>query len=817
MATGTLEQTAVSVTPATQRRIRKAAVLGAGIMGARIACHFANIGVPVLLLDIVPRELTAEETAAGLTLQSPKVRNRPVNDLFNAAVKANPSPIYDKSYLNRISLGNFDDDMKKIAECDWIIEVVVERLDIKKIIYEQVEKYRKPGTLITSNTSGIPFHMLAEGRSADFQANFAGTHFFNPPRYLPLLEIIPAPQTSPEVVDFLMHYGDLYLGKKTVLCKDTPAFIANRVGIFAIADLFRLVDKYELSVEEVDKLSGPLIGHAKSATFRTMDLVGLDTSIKVAKGIKENCPNDERKEVFDLPAFVMYMEQNNLLGDKTGQGFFKKSKNEKGEKVILTFDLKTQQYREGKKVTSDLLDKLKNEDDVTKRIVAVHNATDKYGQFMRESAYGLFTYVSHRIPEIADELYRIDSALAAGFGWQYGPFETWDILGLVGTLAKMKSDGHKVAPWVDEMVAAGHTAFYKVINGRRNYYDIPSKSYKELPGGGSFIYLDDLRTSNVVWKNSGSSLFDLGDDVLLLEFHSKMNTMGAEVLEGLNKAIDKAEKGYRGLVVGNQGENFTLGANLVMVMMMASEQDWDELDFATRFFQNTNMRARHSSVPVVVAPHTMTLGGGCELSMHSDSVQAAAETYIGLVEVGVGLIPGGGGTKEMAMRMSDRWEDGDVELNILKKYFINIATAKVATSAAEAFDMDIFRQGQDRISVNKGRQLADAKARVLELSEAGYTQPLPRKDIRVIGKQGLGMVYAGAYQMRFAGYASEHDEKIAQKIGYILCGGDLSSPTMVTEQYLLDLEREAFLSLCGERKTLERIAHTLKTGKPLRN
>ena len=793
-----------------KRRIRKVAVLGAGIMGSRIAMHFANIGVEVLLLDMVPQDLSEEEK------QDPKARNRLVNELFQKALKSKPSPVYHKNVVNRITLGNFEDDLHKIKDVDWVIEAIIEVLDIKRSLFEKVEKYRTPGTLITTNTSGIPIKMLAEGRSEDFRKHFCGTHFFNPPRYLPLLEIIPHEGTDPEVVDFLMWYGDLYLGKQTVLCKDTPAFIANRIGVFSIMHLFHLIPKYGLTVDEVDKLTGPLIGHPKSATFRTADLVGLDTLIKVAKGVYENCPNDEFREYFKIPDYIQYLADNNLLGDKTGKGFYQKIKKD-GKKEILSFDFNKKEYVPRQKVRSPLLEQLKTTDDLKERLKIIARSDDKYAKFLQESMWGLFSYVSHRIPEIADELYKIDQAMRAGFGWKLGPFEKWDAVGVEYAVQKMEENGYKPADWVKEMLNNGYKSFYTIKDGKKYYYDIYAKDYKEIPGADVYIILDNLRESKVVWQNAGTTLFDIGDGVLCLEFHTKMNTIGSEVIEGINYAIDLAEKYYEGLVIGNQAEHFSVGANLMMIFMLAAEQEFDELDFAVRTFQNTIMRVRYSAVPVVVAPHGYTFGGGCELTMHADAVQAAAETYIGLVEVGVGLIPAGGGSKEMVVRFSDALRKGDVETNVFQEIFMTIATAKVATSAVEAYDYMYLRKGYDRITVNKQRQIADAKRRVLDLVASGYTQPIPRKDIHVMGRTGLGMVEAGVEQMIFAGYATEHDGVIARKLGYVLSGGDLSAESKVSEQYLLDLEREAFLSLAGEPKTLERMQHMLQTGKPLRN
>lgn len=801
-----------------KRTIKKVAVLGSGIMGSRIAMHFANIGVQVLLLDIVPRELNDAEKAKGLSLQDKAVRNRIVNDAFQSALKSKPSPIYEQKFASRISLGNFDDDMAKIADCDWTIEVVVENLEIKKKVFEQVEKHRKPGTLITSNTSGIPIHLMLDGRSDDFQKHFCGTHFFNPPRYLKLLEIIPTPKTDPAIVDFLMHYGDRFLGKTMVLCKDTPAFIANRIGIFAILKVADTMQKLDMTVDEIDKLTGPVIGRPKSATFRTSDVVGLDTLIKVADNLYKGLPDDEGRETFNLPEVIRKMEENKWLGDKTGQGFYKKERKKDGSSEILTLDLKSLEYKEKQKVKFATLESTKTIDNVKDRFKVLLSGKDKAGDFYRDSFYALFQYVTNRIPEVADELYKIDDAVCAGFGWEVGPFETWDLSGFEKTLQKMEEAGYKPNQWVYDMVAGGNTSFYKVEGGIKKYYDIPAKAYKTIPGREAFIILENLKASEkaVVWKNAGASLYDIGDGVLNLEFHTKMNTLGSEVVQGINHAISLAEKEYRGLVIGNQAANFSAGANLALVFMYAIEQEYDEIDFMIKSFQNTMMRARYSSIPVVVAPHGLTLGGGCELSLHADQIQAAAETYIGLVEVGVGLIPGGGGTKEFALRAADRYQQGDVEYNALQNAFMDIAMAKVATSAEEARTMNILRP-VDQITVNKDRQISDAKAAVLKLADAGYVQPAPRKDIKVQGRGGMALFYAGINGMRMANYISDHDVKIAKKIAHVMCGGELSYPQEVSEQYLLDLEREAFLSLTGEKKTLERIQAILQGGKPLRN
>jgi 3-hydroxyacyl-CoA dehydrogenase len=796
--------------------IRKVAVLGSGVMGSRIACHFANIGVQVLLLDIVPKEPNDAEKAKGLTLENKPVRNRIVNEALQSVIKSNPSPVYHSKVVDRITTGNFEDDMKGIAECDWILEAVVENLDIKKKVFDQVEKYRKPGTLISTNTSGIPIHLMLDGRSDDFKTHFCGTHFFNPPRYLKLLEIIPTEQTRKDVVDFFMHYGDRFLGKTTVLCKDTPAFIANRIGVYAIMEVLHAAAKLELSVEEVDKLTGPVVGRPKSATFRTADVVGIDTLIKVANNLVMDAKTDESKDMFVLPAYLKKLDENKWYGDKSKQGFYKKTKNSAGETEILSLNLKTFEYAPQQKAKFATLEATKPIDDIKQRFPILLAGKDKAGEFYRSTFFGLFTYISNRIPEIADTLYQIDEAVCAGFGWDLGPFEIWDSLGVEATLKQMKEAGRKPAAWVDEMVALEFSTFYKIENGVRKFYDISSKSYKPMPGSGEFIILDHIRSTSKVWSNSGATLHDLGDGVLNLEFQTKMNTMGGEIVQAINKSIEIAEKDFRGLVIGNNGPNFSAGANLAMLLMFAIDQEWDEIDLMVRQFQKTMMRARYSSIPVVTAPHGLTLGGGCELNLHADAVQAAAETYIGLVEFGVGLIPAGGGTKEMTLRVSDAYEKGDVELNTLQNAYLTIGMAKVATSASEAFEMNIFRK-HDRISVSERRQIADAKQRVIELADMGYTQPTYRKDIKVQGKAGLAMFVTGANSMVRGQYISEHDQKISEKLAWVMCGGDLSHPQLVSEQYLLDLEREAFVSLCGERKTLERIQHTLKTGKPLRN
>ena len=799
------------------RRIKKVAIIGSGIMGSGIACHFANIGVEVLLLDIVPTELNDKEKAKGLTLENKAVRNRLVNDALATSLKSKPSPIYNQKFASRITTGNIDDDLHLIKDVDWVMEVVVERLDIKKVVFEKIEKHRTPGTLITSNTSGIPIKFMNEGRSEDFQKHFAVTHFFNPPRYLKLFEVVPGPNCDQAVTDFLMMYGDKFLGKTSVLAKDTPAFIGNRIGIFSIMNLFHIVKEMGLSIEEVDKLTGPVIGRPKSATFRTIDVVGLDTLVHTANGVKDNCPEDEMRAQFEIPAFINQMMENKWLGSKTKQGFYKKSVNADGKKEILSLDLNTLEYRSKKRASFATLELTKTIDNVGDRFKVLVKGKDKAGEFYRKCLSALFAYVQNRVPEISDEIYRIDDGLRAGFGWEHGPFEIWNEIGVAAGVELMKAAGKEPAAWVSEMLEKGETSFYTVKEGATYYYDIPAKAQVKKPGQDSFIILDNIRKTSEVFKNSGVSLQDIGDGILNLEFRSKMNTIGGDVLTGLNRAIDIAEKDFQGLVVGNQAPNFSVGANIGMIFMMAAEQEYDELNMAIKYFQDSMMRMRYSSIPTISAPHGMALGGGCEISLHADKVVAAAETYMGLVEFGVGVIPGGGGSKEMALRASDAFKKGDVELNLLQENFLTIGMAKVATSAYEAFDLGLLQKGKDIVVVNKERQIATAKAHAKLIAESGYTQPVARKDVKVLGKQALGMFLVGTDSMEHSKYISAHDQKIANKLANVMAGGDLSEPTLVSEQYLLDLEREAFLSLCTERKTLERIQHMLKTGKPLRN
>lgn len=795
------------------RRIRKVAVLGSGIMGSGIACHLANVGLEVLMLDIVPFDLDEAQK------QIPAARNRIVNAAFEAAKKSKPSPLYDQAFASRIKTGNFDDDLPQIAGCDWIIEVIVERLDIKKQLFEKVEKYRKPGTLISSNTSGIPIHLMSEGRSDDFQQHFCGTHFFNPPRYMRLLEIIPTDKTSPEIVSFFMDYGDRILGKQTVLCKDTPGFIGNRIGVNAIASIFKLTTDLGLKIEDVDALTGPAIGRPNTGTFRLGDLIGHDVSANVLNGLRANCPDDEQVAYYHIPKYLQFLLDNKFLGNKTGQGFYKKTgeKDANGKPVILALNLETLEYEPTKKSGFQSLTVAKQIEELPQRLKALFGMEDKGGELIRLHFAGVFSYVSNRVPEITDALYSIDDAMRTGYNWELGPFQCWDAIGLEKGIAAAEAAGFTIAAWVKEMVAAGNTTFYKIENGVAHYYDLTSKNYLPVPGTEQFIILNNLREKTPVLKNSEMVLHDIGDGILCLEFKSKANAIGEGILRGINESIQLAEDGdWKGLVIGNNATNFTVGANLMMIAMMAYQQEFDELNMAINYFQQTSMRCRYSSIPVVAATQGYTFGGGTELLMHCDSAVCAAESYIGLVEAGVGLIPGGGGTKEFALRASDAFFEGDVQIPTLIEKFKTIAMAGVATSAFEAYKYGYLIPNRDHISVNTMRNIGEAKKVALQLAE-NYVQRQPRQDILVLGRTGLASLYVAAHSLLLGKYASEHDIKIAKKAAYVLCGGDLTGQQRVSEQYLLDIEREAFLSLCGEKKTLERIQFMLTNNKPLRN
>ena len=800
-----------------KRNISKVAVLGSGIMGSGIACHFANIGVEVLLLDICPNELNESEKQKKLSLDSKAVKNRIVNEMFNKCIKSKPSPIYSKSFIKRIKLGNFDDDISKIKSADWIIEVVVEKLEIKQKVFDLIEKHRTPGTIVTSNTSGIPIKLMSEGRSDDFNKNFAITHFFNPPRYLNLFDVIPSPNCDKHLLSFLLKYGEKYLGKTSILAKDTPAFIGNRIGTFGIQSLFHQVKNRDYTIEEIDKLTGSIIGRPKSATFRTADVVGLDTLISVSKGIYDSCKNDESIEIFKEPDFLKKMVKNNALGSKTGKGFYKKIKDNSGKSKILRLDFDSMEYVEQKKVNFDILSKARKIKASNEKFKFLVSGDDKGSNFYKENFSRMFHYIQNRIPEISDSIVSIDEAMKAGFGWKDGPFEIWNYIGINEGKELMKAYGLETAKWIDDMLSNGYNEFYKESEGIVQYYDLKSKKYKAKPGQEGFVILKNILEDKVVWSNSEATLYDIGSDIVNLEFSSKMNVINQNIISSLKKGVEIAEKDYKGLVIGNEGSHFSAGADISMIFLLSVEQEYDELNHVMKIFQDTMMRLRYSAIPVVAAPHGYTLGGGCELCLQCDAVVPYSETYIGLVEAGIGLLPGGGGMKEMILRASDKFKKNDVEVNILQEYFMNIGMGKTATSGFDGYELDYFIKGRDITVMNKKNQINIAKQMALNLFDAGYTKPIERNDIKVLGKQALGMLYVGVDSLRAGDYISDHDKKIANKIAYVLCGGDLSQPSKVSEQYLLELEREAFISLCGERKTLERMQYMLKNGKPLRN
>ena len=793
-------------------KIRKVAVLGSGVMGSGIAAHCANIGLEVLLLDIIPFDLAKEER------KDPAKRNSIVEGALKKAIKQKPAPFYSKSYSSRIQTGNFDDDFEKIRDCDWVIEVVIENLDIKKQIFEKVDKHRRPGSLVTSNTSSIPIHLLSEGRSDDFKVHFCGTHFFNPPRYLKLFEVIPPAETKEEVVQFYMDYGDCYLGKKTVLCKDTPGFIGNRVGFFSGAKMTELTHKYRLKIEEVDSLTGTLLARPKTGHFRLQDLVGLDVSENVMKVIQTSCPDDEyviKSKDFPKPKYMNYLLENKFLGDKSGQGFYKKTRDEEGKRLILALDLETLEYKPSIKPDLPVM-KNKKIEKIEKRLQAIVESEGNGAEFLTEYFGALFAYVSKRIPEISDSIYSIDDAMKAGYAWGYGPFEYWDMLGVDKGIQLAESTGESIADWVKEMVKDGKDAFYQIQGGKKMCYDLSHKIYKILPNQEAFIVLDHNREKSVISKNSEAAIHDIGDGVLCVEFTSKANSIGQGTGLAINEALERAEnEDWKGVVIGNDADNFSVGANLMSVGMLAMQKQFDDLDEMVNAFQQLTMRLRYSSVPTVAATQGYVFGGGCEIAMHCDAVVASPESYVGLVEVGVGLLPGGGGCKEMALRASDKFFEGDVQMPTLQEHFRPIVTASVTTSAPEAYEYNLFIPEKDELSINGARRIAEAKKKVLQLADH-YTQPL-NKEVTVLGRAGLAMLYTAINEFRLGNYMSDYDVEIARKVAYVMCGGDLTYTQKVSQQYLLNLEREAFLSLLGNQKTMNRIQHMLTTNKPLRN
>ncbi|MDQ3135433.1 MAG: 3-hydroxyacyl-CoA dehydrogenase/enoyl-CoA hydratase family protein [Acidobacteriota bacterium] len=801
-------------------RIEKAAVLGAGTMGAQIAAHLANAGIPTLLLDIVPDELTADEQAKKLTLETKAVRNRIARGGYEAAKKSKPATFFAPDKAGLISVGNFADDLAKLKDCDLIIEAVVENLEIKRRLYEQVEKHRRPGSVVASNTSGIPIRQLAADRTEDFRQHFLGIHFFNPPRYLHLVELIPTEWTKPEVSCAMFGFLDERLGKGVVIAKDRPNFIANRIGTYGALVSIHTMLEDGYSIEEVDKMTGQAVGRPKSATFRTFDIVGLDVFLHVAKNLHDAIPDDEDRAAYVTPDFLQQMVERKLLGNKTKGGFYRKQKGEGEKQEIWTLDHASLEYRPAQKLKLPALDAAKNIEDLPARVKALVWGKDRVGQFLWKTMSRTMRYAANRIPEIANNVVEVDRALRWGFSWQLGIFETWDAIGVEKSVTRMKEEGHAIPENVQRMLDADARQFYKNENGQRFFFDFAAGAYQPINEPAGVIVLKSLKErTGVVKKNAGASLIDLGDGVACLELHSKMNAIGADTIQMIKQSLVEVEKNFLGLVVGNQAPQFSVGANLMLMLLEAQEENWEDLDLAIRAFQNATMSLRYSPKPVVVAPFGMAFGGGCEMTLHADRVRASAETYIGLVEVGVGLIPAGGGTKEMLVRAMDAARKGADDADpfpFIKRTFETIALAKVATSAAEARSYGFLRD-EDSVSMNQDRLIADAKQEVLALAKRGYVAPQQRTDIPALGNSSLATLKLGIHQMKRGGFISEHDALIGEKLARILTGGDLNHPTLVSEQYLLDLEREAFLSLCGHRQTQERIAYMLKTGKPLRN
>ncbi len=800
------------------KRIHKAAVLGAGTMGARIAAHLANAGVPCTLLDIVPPDADGP------------ARNKIVHSGLEAAVKSKPAAFFEPSLARLISIGNFDDDMQKLADADWIIEAVAENLDIKRTLLKRVEAVRKPGTITTTNTSGLPVAKIAEGFSEDFRRHWFGTHFFNPPRYMRLLEIIPTPEADRAAMDSIAQFCDLRLGKGIVLAKDTPNFIANRIGTFSVLNVMRVMQEMDMSIEEVDALTGTAVGWPKSATFRTIDLVGLDVLGHVVSNMTQNV-RDERSEL-TLPDFFQKMLERKWLGDKSKGGFYKKQRTANGDER-LGFDWKTLEYRPKQKAKFPALDMAKNVEDTAERLRMLLGGDarkDKAAAFYWKTLPDLWTYAANRIPEISDRVVEIDRAMKLGFNWEMGPFELWDAAGVPATVERMRKEGHPVATNVEKLLSSGATSWYKdekTASGKA-YFDLASSSYKpvEVPEGVSSVTV--LKKSNgVVKKNAGCSLVDVGEGVACLEFHSKMNALGGDIVQMVTQVLKPGSElgaNFDAFVVTNDAPHFSVGANIMLLLMAVQEEEWDDIDLMIRSFQGMTAAIKFSPKPVVVAPFGMALGGGCEISLHAPVRMPHAELYMGLVEVGVGLLPGGGGCKEMTLRAVDsaqsirpdaRGESVEM-MEAMKRAFETIAMAKVSTSANEARNLGFLSSG-DEIVMNRDRVLSDAKARALEMARAGYKAPVPRTDVPAPGESIMATLKLGVHLMRQGEFITDYEVKIGSKVAEVLCGGAVTPGTPISEQYLLDLEREAFKSLCGEKNTQQRIQHTLKTGKPLRN
>jgi 3-hydroxyacyl-CoA dehydrogenase len=805
------------------RDIRKVAVLGAGTMGSRIAAHLAGASIPTLLLDMVPRELTSEEQAKGLTLSDPRVRNRLARAGLEAALKSRPAAFFVPEGARLITLGNFEDNLAEVKDCDWIIEAVAEDRNLKRALLERVQAFCAPGAIVSSNTSGISISSLAEGFSEEFRRHWLGTHFFNPPRYMKLLELVPTADTLPEAVEAVSRLGDVALGKGIVLAKDSPNFIANRLGTFVTLSVLRLAkpgaQQGGYTIEEIDALTGPAMGLPKSATFRTLDIVGLDVLVSVVRNLEASLPNDERRDLFLVPDFITRMLERKLLGEKTGQGFYRKVKGgEEGE--ILTLDLHSLEYRPRQKPNLPELEMARNIEDVRQRVATLIESPGRAGDFYRKVLPDAFHYAANRVPEISDDIVSIDNALKWGFNWESGVFELWDAIGVEKIVGQWKKENRRVPPLVEKLLGSGKKTFYEQSEGRTRYFDFRFGDYRALEPRPGVIFLPSLKAGKrEVKKNPGASLIDLGDGVLCLEFHSKMNSVGADTVQMMHAGLKALKEGFDAMVIGNQGANFCVGANLMLVLVAIQEGEWDEVHQAVRAFQNANLALKYAGKPVVAAPFGLTLGGGVEIAIHSTSVRAAAETYMGLVEVGVGLIPAAGGTKEMLVRAMDaapRDDEAD-PFTPVKEVFQNIGMAKVSSSAEEARRLG-YLSARDSISMNGDRLIADAKQLALDLVKLGHRPGKPRDDILVLGQSAFAKMKLGLHLLRRAEYISDYDVVVGTHLASVLSGGgEFTSPQRVSEQYLLDLEREAFVSLCGQRKTVERIQHMLKKGKPLRN
>jgi 3-hydroxyacyl-CoA dehydrogenase len=804
------------------RDIQKVAVLGAGTMGARIAAHLANASIPSFLLDIVPAALTPDEQRRGLSHNHPQVRNRIARAGLEAALKTRPAAFFVPEAARMITLGNLEDNLAWVKDCDWIIEAVTEDRAIKRALLERVQQFRTPGTIVSSNTSGISISRLAEDFGQDFRRHWLGTHFFNPPRYMKLLELVPTTETAPEVVEAVTHFGDVVLGKGIVIAKDTPNFIANRVGTFVTLNVLRIMQEDGYSIEEIDALTGPAMGLPKSATFRTLDIVGLDVLMHVVNNLRESLPDDERREVFETPAFIAPMIERRLLGEKTKQGFYKKVKGitaEADESGILTLDLATFEYRPRIRPKFPSLEMARNLDDPGQRVATLMQSRDRAGDFYRKVLSDTFHYAAMRVPEIADDILSIDNAVKWGFNWECGVFEMWDAVGVEQTVAAWKQAGRPVPPLAEKLLASGNKTFYKCTDGSTHYFDLAA-SYRLLEEPSGVILLSALHgRKREIKRNPGASLIDLGDGVVCLEFHSKMNSIGADTVQMMHAGLKALNEGFDAMVIGNQAPNFCVGANLMLILMAIQEGEWDEVDLASKQFQNANMALKYAPKPVVAAPFGLTLGGGVEISIHAARTRAAAETYLGLVETGVGIIPAGGGTKEMLVRAMDALPNNEEAdpFTYVKEVFQNIGMAKVSTSGEEARRFG-YLTPRDSISMNRDRQIADAKQVALDLARLGYRAGKPREDVLVLGEPAFAKLKLGLHLMRRAAYISDYDVVVGTQLAKVLAGGgEFTSRQRVSEQYLLDLEREAFLSLCGQQKTVERIQHMLKKGKPLRN